>query len=81
MDPVAQLEKIDARLADIQASMAEIRMMYDAHSRRIERVEHEIFGNGRAGLSAQVRAILFIVSGLLGFACLLAANVISAWLS
>ena len=81
MDPVAQLEKIDARLADIQASMAEMRMMYDAHSRRIERVEHELFGNGRTGLSAQVRAILFIVSGLLGFVSLLAANVIAAWLS
>lgn len=81
MDPVAQFEKIDARLADIQAFMAEMRIMCDAHSRRIERVEHEIFGNGRAGLSTQVRAILFIVSGLLGFASLLAANVISAWLS
>lgn len=81
MDTLAHLEKIDARLADIQASMAEIRMMYDAHSRRIERIEHEIFGNGRAGLSAQVRAILFIVSGLLGFVSLLAANVISAWIS
>ncbi|HON69360.1 MAG TPA: hypothetical protein PLS23_23005 [Phycisphaerae bacterium] len=74
-------QRLEEKITDIQAGIAEIRTIYDAHSRRIERVEHELFGNGRAGLSAQVRAILFIVSGLLGFVSLLAANVIAAWLS
>ncbi len=74
-------EKIDERLRDIQAAIAEIRMIYDAQSKRIERLENEIFGNGRTGLATQVRAILWMLSGALGFLAILAANVISVWLS
>ena len=50
MNQAEHLEKIDARLADIQGAIAEIRMIYAAQSRRIDRLESEIFGNGRVGI-------------------------------
>ena len=81
MNQSEHLEKIDARLADIQGMIAEIRTIYAAQSRRIDRLESEIFGNGRVGLATQVRAVLWMLSGALGFLAILAANVISAWLS
>ena len=81
MNQAEHLEKIDARLADIQGAIAEIRMIYAAQSRRIDRLESEIFGNGRVGLATQLRAVLWMLSGALGFLAILAANVISAWLS
>lgn len=81
MNQTEHLEKIDARLADIQGAIAEIRTIYAAQSRRIDRLESEIFGNGRVGLATQVRAVLWMLSGALGFLAILAANVISAWLS
>lgn len=81
MNQAEHLEKIDARLADIQGAIAEIRTIYAAQSRRIDRLESEIFGNGRVGLATQVRAVLWMLSGALGFLAILAANVISAWLS
>jgi len=81
MNQSEHLEKIDARLADIQGVIAEIRTIYAAQSRRIDRLESEIFGNGRVGLSTQVRAVIWMLSGALGFLAILAANVISAWLS
>jgi hypothetical protein len=46
----------------------------------ITRINHELWGNGRAGLSVQVRAILWIASGTLGFLVILAAEVFSKWL-
>lgn len=73
--------KINERLDDIQCAMSEIRVIYDGQARQLERLEHEVFGNGRAGLSTQVRAVLWIASGCLGFLALLAANVVTAWLS
>jgi hypothetical protein len=75
------MRKIDRRLEDIQISMAEVRMIYESQARRLERLEHEVFGNGRAGLSTQVRAVLWIASGCLAFLALLTANVVTAWLS
>lgn len=81
MNQSEYLEKIDARLADIQGAIAEIRTIYAAQSRRIDRLESEIFGNGRVGLATQVRAVLWMLSGALGFLAILAANVISTWLS
>jgi len=81
MNQSEHLEKIDARLADIQEVIAEIRTIYAAQSRRIDRLESEILGNGRVGLSTQVRAVIWMLSGALGFLAIRAANVISAWLS
>ncbi len=73
-------EKIDERLRDIQAAIAEIRMIYDMQSKRIERLENEIFGNGRTGLATQVRAILWMLSGVLGFVSIIAVHVATVWI-
>lgn len=74
------LERLDARLNDIQASIAEIRTIYESQSRRIDKLEHEIWGNGRAGLATQIRAILWIASGTLAFAALVLAETVKAWI-
>lgn len=74
------LQRIDERLADIQAQIAEIRVIYDSHSRRLDKLESEIYGNGRAGLATQLRAVLWLASGSLTFAALILAQTIAAWL-
>lgn len=72
---------------ELRSSIAEMRRMYEAHHRRLNgiddnltRINHELWGNGRAGLAVQVRAILWIASGTLGFLVILAAEVFAKWL-
>lgn len=52
-------------------------MVQDSHHKRIERMEHEVFGNGRTGLAIQVRAILWIATGSLGFLMVMAAEMLA----
>ncbi|MBC7350848.1 MAG: hypothetical protein H5U08_00670 [Thermogutta sp.] len=72
--------KFEQRLVDIQSGIAEIRTIYDAHSRAIERIERTLYGNGDTGLCTKVSAILWISTGVAGFTILLAAQAIAAWL-
>lgn len=72
--------ELSKRLEDIQVAIAEIRVIYESQAKRLGRVEDVIFGNSRAGLATQVRAVLWIASGSLGFLALIVANIISAWL-
>jgi len=72
-------EKFEQRLIDIQSGIAEIRTIYDAHSRAIERIERTLYGNGDTGLCTKVSAILWISSGVAGFVILLAVRAIAAW--
>lgn len=70
------LTRLDKRLEQVQEGLHEIRTLYESHAKRIERIEHEVFGNGRTGLAVQVRAILWIASGCLGFLVVLAAEML-----
>ncbi len=79
-DCKAILTRMDNRLDDVQKSQAEMRIIYESHSKRIERIEHELFGNGRSGLAVQVRAILWISSTAVGFLLFLAAKALASWL-
>ena len=45
-----RLDMIDQRLADVQAGIAEMRSIYDSQSKRIDRLERCLFGNGSMGL-------------------------------
>ncbi|HPU07472.1 MAG TPA: hypothetical protein PLO20_13110 [Thermogutta sp.] len=74
-------------MKELRSSLAEMRSLYEAHHRRLAgvdesltRINHELWGNGRTGLAVQVRAILWIASGTLGFLVILAAEVFSKWL-
>lgn len=58
-----QEDYLQSAIREIQTAVAEINMIYASQSKRIEKLEHEIFGNGRVGLAVQVRAILWIASG------------------
>jgi len=71
-------QQIDARLADIQVGIAEIRAVYTEQQRRVERLERTLYGNGATGLCTKVSAILWVVSGVAGFTALLAAQTIAA---
>ena len=73
-------KQIDARLADIQVGIAEIRTIYADHHRRLERAERTLYGNGTNGLCTRVSAILWLVSGIAGFVILLVAQTIAAML-
>ncbi|MGQ9663455.1 MAG: hypothetical protein ACUVWX_14135 [Kiritimatiellia bacterium] len=66
-------------LVEIRSTMSEIRTLYDSHNKRLERLENEIWGNGRAGLAVQVRAILWIAMGCLGFVTLILGHLVYEW--
>lgn len=73
--------KLDERLEDIQLSIAEIRLVYQSQAKRLERCENELFGNGRAGLATQVRAILWIAGGCLAFLGLVVVQLVRVWIA
>lgn len=81
-----RLEKIEDHFADIRASVAEIRSIYQSQQMRINEVEKHIercnktlFGNGNTGLCTKVSAILYLSSAIAGFVCLLLAQAVSVW--
>ncbi|RMF99614.1 MAG: hypothetical protein D6741_08205 [Planctomycetota bacterium] len=75
------VEKIESKLDEMHAFMVETRVIYDAHQRRLDRLESEVFGNGKPGIATQIRAVLWIASGCLGFLALIACQLIASWLS
>jgi hypothetical protein len=76
-----RLDKMDQRLDDIQQTQAELRSVHASCINRIDKLDHEVFGNGRVGIAHQVRAILWIASGTLGFLVILGAELLSRLLT
>jgi hypothetical protein len=72
-------QRLEEKITDIQAGIAEIRTIYDAHSRAIERMERTLFGNGSTGLCTKVSAILWMSSAIAGFVAVLLAQAIASW--
>lgn len=72
-------QRLEEKITDIQAGIAEIRTIYDAHSKAIERMERTLFGNGSTGLCTKVSAILWMSSAIAGFVALLLAQAIASW--
>lgn len=79
-DHAAKLDKIAQQLDEIRMAIHEIRVMYESHAQRLSRVEGVLFGNGRTGLTAQVKAILWIASGCLAFLAVVVAQVVQGWI-
>jgi hypothetical protein len=78
-----QFRRIDERLAALQAQMesgvAEIRAIYEAQGKRLDRAEQTLYGNGAAGLCTKVSAILWLSSAIAGFVVLLLSQTVAAW--
>lgn len=72
-------QRLEEKITDIQAGIAEIRTIYDAHSKAIERLERTLFGNGNAGVCTKVSAILWMSSVIAGFVVVLLAQAIASW--
>lgn len=72
-------QRLEEKITDIQAGIAEIRTIYDAHSKAIERLERTLFGNGNAGVCTKVSAILWMSSAIAGFVVVLLAQAIASW--
>jgi len=72
--------RLEERISDIQAGIAEMRSIYDAHRRAIERLERTLFGNGNPGLTTKVSAILWMSSAIAGFVAILLAQAVSSWI-
>lgn len=75
-----RLEKIETRLTDIQTGICEIRAIYEAYLKRLERVEDEVFGNGHTGLAPKVNTLIYGVSVVGTMVSLIFAHTISVWL-
>ncbi len=79
MDLQKQLDQIDQRLKDIQTGMAEIRAIYDVQQKRLDRLEAEVWGNGRAGLAAKVNAIIYGLTAIGTMTAAMLGETIAAW--
>ncbi len=75
-----QFRRLEERLADVQAGIAEIRTIYEAHQKRLDRVEATLYGNGSTGLCTKVSAILWLSSAIAGFVAILLGQAIAAWM-
>lgn len=79
-DCLDQFRRIDARLGEIATGIAEIKTLHGECSKRIDRTEKTLFGNGSTGLTTKVNAIIWLSSAIAGFVVLLAGSAISAWI-
>jgi len=77
---VDRWRRLEERLADVQAGIAEIRTIYQSQQRRLDRIERTLYGNGTAGLCTKVSAILWLSSAIAGFVALLLGQAASAWI-
>lgn len=71
------LSRVENRLGEMHNEILDMQHIQTSHGKRIDRVEHELFGNGRAGLAVQVRAILWIATGCLAFLVMMAAEMVA----
>lgn len=78
--PDDRWRRLEEKIADIQAGIAEIRSIYDAHSKAIDRLERTIFGNGNPGLATKVSAILWMTSAIAGFVVVLLGQALGVWI-
>lgn len=72
--------RMEERLADVQAGIAEIRTIYEAQQHRLDRVEATLYGNGSTGLCTKVSAILWLSSSIAAFVALLLGQAVAAWM-
>lgn len=73
------LNRMDRRLQDIQTNMAEIRAIYDVQQKRLDRLEGEVWGNGRAGLAVKVNAIIYGLGVIGAMTAALLGETLAAW--
>lgn len=72
-------QRLEEKISDIQAGVAEIRTVYESQQRRIDRIERTLFGNGAPGLCTKVSAILWLSSAIAGFVVVLLGQAVAAW--
>lgn len=71
--------RLEERLSDVQAGIAEIRTIYESQQHRVDRVERTLYGDGNTGLCTKVSAILWLSSAIAGFVALLLGQAVAAW--
>jgi hypothetical protein len=64
---VDRLQRIEDKLDAIRMSLAEVSGMVPILAQRVERLEREVWGNGRVGLTVKVNTIVWlawVITGL-----------------
>ncbi len=74
------LAALHAKLDEIRQELHQQGAMMEAWTRRVDRLEAEIWGNGQAGLAVRVRALLWLASGMAGMLGLILAQIVVQWL-
>lgn len=74
------LRALHAKLDEIREQLHQHGALLESWSRRIDRLEGEIWGNGQAGLAVRVRALLWLASGMAGMLGLILAQIVVQWL-
>ena len=55
-----RLQRMETKLDDIREQVAELRTIWPSMVRRIDRVEGEIYGNGKTGIIAKINGLLWM---------------------
>lgn len=74
------LATLHQKLDDIREQLHQQGALLEAWTRRLDRLEAEIWGNGQAGLAVRVRALLWLASGMAGMLGLILAQIVVQWL-
>jgi len=69
------ITKMLEEVLEIKSIVAEIRTIYDAQQKRIDRLERCLFGNGKIGIAQQVALIVASVN----FVLFVATNLVMTW--
>jgi len=70
------ITKMLEEVLEIKSIVAEIRTIYDAQQKRIDRLEGCLFGNGKIGIAQQVALIVASVN----FVLFVATNLVMTWI-
>ena len=74
------LAAIHAKLDELCEQIHRLTIAWPMHLARVERLEHEVFGNGHSGLAVRVRALLWLASGMAGMLTFVVAQIVVEWL-
>jgi hypothetical protein len=71
-----KLQRIEEKIDDLRIQIAELNGMFPSVCKRLSRLEKEVWGDGRVGLSAKVNTLIWLASAIAGLLTISVGNVI-----
>ena len=69
-----RLQRLEEKLDSVRIAVAELTGMLPTLCRRVSRLENEVWGDGRVGLSVKVNALIWLASVITGLMAVSVGN-------